>query len=52
MLTNEELEKLVREEKRKYYKEWYRKNREKKLQANKLYWVRRVLKQLQQKEGR
>ena len=54
MTTNEnDLEAIIKEEKRKYFKEWREKNKEKVKQSNANYWRRRAerIKALQSGEG-
>ena len=45
-MCEREIQKLVREERRRYAREWRKKNPEKVRAANKRYWERKVQKRL------
>ena len=50
-MTQTELDAIVAEERRKYFREWRKNNKDKVKEHNATYWRKRVLKKLQTEGG-
>jgi hypothetical protein len=50
-MTKEELEQLAAEERRKYYREWRAKNKDKVKKYNEQRWIRKAEKLAAEREG-
>ena len=49
MKAKENIDELIKEEKRKYYKNWRKNNKDKIKKHNKDYWKKRAMKKLNKK---
>ena len=49
-MNNNELEQMAKQLQREYRRKWYRENRDKALESNRRYWLRKAEKALKEKE--